>query len=120
MAETLFKLDMNKIVKGLNDFNNKADKAMQMYLTTKAAQVQSDMQNSKPWTDRTGMAKLSLTARVSKPSEEVYRLTLAHGVTYGIWLELANEKNYAILAPTLQKVAPEIIQGLGQVMQVRI
>ncbi len=86
--------------------------AMLMYMNTKASEVESYMKLNRPWTDRTNMAKATLNTKVSQPDENTIRMTLAHGVDYGIWLELAHEKNYAIIGPTLNIKGPEVIQGM--------
>lgn len=94
-----------------NNLDNMAEKAtvaLLMLMSTEAARVECQMKRERPWFDRTGDAKESLTARVSQPSRNKIRMTLSHGVDYGIWLELANEKKYAIIAPTLNKEGPVI------------
>ena len=62
------------------------------------------------------MAKALLNAKVSQPSPTIVRITLAHGVDYGIWLELAHEKNYAIIAPTVREEGPRIVSDLDNLM----
>lgn len=87
--------------------------AIQMFAVTKAPQLQAYMQTHRPWTDRTGMAKATLRATVSKKDNHTVRITLSHGVDYGIWLELAHEKRYAIIAPTLTTQGPKLYQQLA-------
>ena len=57
-----------------------------------------------------------LNAKVSQPSKTLVRITLSHGVSYGIWLELANEKNYAIVAPTVRDEGPRIVKDLSDLL----
>lgn len=113
-----FKLDYNSstLKKNLDKMTTKLGAVVLMYSATKASEIQSKMQQNRPWTDRTGKAKATLSAKVSRPSETLIRTTLAHGVDYGIWLELAHEKNYAIIAPTIDKEAPRIIDDLNDLM----
>lgn len=87
-----------------------------MYMAIKASEIESKMKQNRPWTDRTGMAKATLNVKVSQPSETVVRMTLAHGVEYGIWLELAHEKNYAIVAPTVREEGPRVVKDLNNLM----
>jgi len=87
-----------------------------MYASTKAIKIESTMKKNRPWTDRTNMAKTMLSARVSRPDENLIRITLAHGVDYGIWLELANGKNYAIIIPTVEQEGPRIVEDLNDIM----
>ena len=113
-----FKLDYNEssLKKNLDNMSAKLGAVILMYSATKAAELQSKMKLNRPWTDRTGMAKAMLSAKVSQPSQNIVRITLAHGVSYGIWLELAHEKNYAIIAPTIREEGPRIVEDLGDLM----
>lgn len=113
-----FKLDYNSstLKKNLDTMSTKLGAVLLMYVSTKASEIQAKMKLNRPWTDRTGMAKALLNAKVSQPSISVLRITLAHGVNYGIWLELANGKNYAIIAPTIRDEGPRIVKDLNNLM----
>ena len=101
---------------GLDKMSAKLGVAVLMYANTKAAEIQSKMKVNRPWTDRTGMAKAMLTTAVSQPESSIIRVTLAHGVDYGIWLELAHEKNYAIIQPTINEEGPKFVKDLNGLM----
>lgn len=113
-----FQLDYNKstLKKNLDKMSVKLGAVVLMYASTKASEIQSKMKLNRPWTDRTGMAKALLNAKVSQPNKNTVRITLAHGVDYGIWLELANGKNYAIIAPTIREEGPRIVEDLNNLM----
>ena len=113
-----FKLDYNQsdLKKNLDKMSVKLGAVVLMYAATKASELQAKMKTNRPWTDRTGMAKALLNAKVSQPSKNIVRITLAHGVKYGIWLELAHEKNYAIIAPTIREEGPRIVKDLNNLM----
>lgn len=106
------KFDTSELDKGMDGLVSKMEAAVMMYASTKALAIESDMKNNRPWTDRTGMAKATLKTFVSRPDAKVVRITLAHGVEYGIWLELANEQNYAIILPTLKKEKNVVIKDM--------
>lgn len=114
----LFKLDYDtsSLKKNIDEMSIKLGAVVLMYSATKASELQAKMKVNRPWTDRTGMAKATLNAKVSQPSQDIVRITLAHGVDYGIWLELAHEKNYAIIAPTIREEGPRIINDLNNLM----
>lgn len=113
-----FRLDYSGsgLSKGLGNFGPKFGAMILMYASTKASELESKMKVNRPWTDRTNMAKMTLSAKVSQPSSNIVRITLAHGVDYGIWLELANGKNYAIVAPTIREEGPRVIEDLSNLM----
>lgn len=113
-----FQLDYDKstLKKNLDKMSAKLGAVVLMYASTKASEIQAKMKLNRPWTDRTGMAKALLNAKVSQPNKDTVRITLAHGVDYGIWLELAHEKNYAIIAPTVRDEGPRIVEDLNNLM----
>ena len=106
----------SSLSKNLDKMSEKLGAVILMYSATKASELQAKMKVNRPWTDRTGMAKALLNAKVSQPSKEVVRITLAHGVDYGIWLEFAHGKNYAIIAPTINEEGPRLVEGLNNIM----
>lgn len=106
----------SSLSKNLDKMGEKLGALVLMYSATKAQELESKMKVNRPWTDRTGMAKATLSARVSQPDEKTIRITLAHGVEYGIWLELANEQRYAIINPTIQQEGPKLIEDLNGIL----
>lgn len=113
-----FQLDYSNstLKKNLEKMSEKLGAVILMYAATKASELQAKMKLNRPWTDRTNMAKMTLSAKVSQPDKNTVRITLAHGVDYGIWLELAHGKNYAIIAPTVREEGPRIIEDLNDLM----
>ena len=108
--------DSSSLKKNLDKMGVKLGAVILMYASTKASEIQYKMKVNRPWTDRTGMAKALLTCRVSQPTKTIVRLTLAHGVDYGLWLELAHGKNYAIIEPTIREEGPRIVDDLDNLM----
>lgn len=113
-----FKLDYQSstLCKNLDNMSQKLGAVILMYSNTKANELQAYMKRNRPWTDRTGMAKALLNAKVSQPNSNTIRITLAHGVDYGTWLELAHGKNYAIIAPTIRQEGPRLVSDLNNIM----
>lgn len=116
VATLKFDYDKSKLGQNMEKFSQKLGAAVLMYANTKAVQLEASMKRNRPWTDRTGMAKATLRTVVTQPDQNTIRITLAHGVSYGIWLELAHEKKYAIVNPTLEKEAPNVVDGLQDLM----
>lgn len=99
-----FKFDKSKLEKGLSQFESKAMAAIEMKVSTQyAPKLQENAQLNARWENRTGEARRRLNGSYETVSEG-FKLILAHGVDYGIWLELANEKKYAIIMETIEYV----------------
>lgn len=65
-----------------------------------------------PWRDRTGDARegidFSVDEDINNPT-----LYLFHTVSYGVWLEVRWNGEYAIIIPTLEAMGPELMLKLG-------
>jgi|GEM_PF-1173619 len=78
-----------------------------------AARMQNEAQATHPWINRTYMAERSIMGRVERRGDLI-RITLSIGVNYGVYLELAMRKRWAIVWPTIRKYTPEILKGVAK------
>lgn len=105
-----FKFDFSALDAFFSSMPARTDAAIRGYARNAAQKLQSEAQHDARWTDRTGDARRRLRGYESKVANG-YQIALEHGVKYGIYLEEAMEKRYAIIQPTIQKVSPEILKG---------
>lgn len=113
-----FRFDATGLESGLKDLEFKAALAVLAYGDTASQKLQNEAQKNAPWTDRTGMARRQLNGYVEDHTyRNIVRVCLAHGVDYGIWLELAHEKRFAIVQPTIDLKSQEIFQGLSYLLE---
>ena len=106
-----FYIDDSELKFGMEQFAKKADIAIQLFAETNAKNLEKEAKQGRPWTDRTGDARKRLNGTVEKTSTG-YRIVLAHGVDYGLWLELANEGKYGIVDKTMNLQAPLILSDM--------
>lgn len=64
--------------------------------------LETEAKQNAPWQDQTANARQSLYAFVRDVSRDTVELYLAHGVEYGIYLEVKYAGKYAIIWPTLE------------------
>lgn len=102
----------DEIQVGLENLDMKMVAAFDIYCTTAAKKLETHAKKNRPWTDRTGDARKRLTGSSELVGGTSARVVLAHGVDYGVWLELAHEKRYAIVEPTVRLQSNEILKGL--------
>ena len=103
-----FKFNPEKLLAGLTETESKAEAAIKKFAESGANKLEAYAKENARWQNRTGDAR----RRLKGSTEQVkngYRLSLAHGVDYGIWLELAMERRYAIIEETIQKVGQDEI-----------
>lgn len=103
-----FEMDSKELERNLNKLPKAFDEAIRVYAEQSALKLENYAKEHRRWTDRTGQARQRLNASVSEDPKG-YMITLAHGVDYGIWLELAHERRFAIISETIDKVGSETI-----------
>ena len=112
-----FRMDISGMVTGLNKLAARSDAAIRVYAEQGAIKLRDFAQENRRWTDRTGQARQRLHGYVGTISKG-YRIILAHGVDYGIWLELANEKRFAIIPQAIEYVGTfEIMPGFERLLE---
>ena len=111
----MVQFDYDEVIKNLGVLAQKTQAGLLMYAQTEASKLESYMKINRPWTDRTSMAKNTLAARASGTKTGA-RITLSHGVDYGIYLEVCNEQKYAIVQPTLRIKGPEVLKGAASII----
>ena len=111
----MVRFDYSNIISNLGVLSTKTEMGLLMYAQTKANELESYMKINRPWTDRTSMAKNTLSGRASKIDNGV-RITLSYGVDYGIYLERAHEQRFAIIEPTIRIKGPEVLKGAASII----
>ena len=112
----LYVLDTSKLLKRIKELDRRFDIAIMMYANTQSAKLEGYMKANRPWVDRTGEAKRRLSANAEQ-TEEGVQIVLSHGISYGVWLELAHEKRYAIIAPTIRIKSKEVMLGCQNLIE---
>lgn len=81
-----------------------------------AGRLEGEMKATAPWQDRTGAARGGLFGD-TRLGPDSLSIILGHTVDYGVYLELAHEGRYAILWPTAQQFAPEIVRSFQRLLE---
>ena len=110
-----FEMNSKQLQDGMKKLDERAEEAILMYGKDQSKVLESYAKEHAPWTDMTTMARKSLRGDAMK-IENGGRITLSHGVEYGIWLELANEKRYAIVKPTIETKGKDVLNGYANLL----
>lgn len=111
------KLDISNLMAGLDTAKGRAEEAILILAHQGGLKLQNFARENRKWTDRTGAARQRLTGGAER-IDAGYRIYLAHGVDYGIWLELAHEKRFSIIPQAIEYVgAFEIMPGFERLME---
>ena len=112
------KLNSDKFLNNLTQTENRLLRATRLYAETSAAQLEAYAKQNAPWKDITGISRQTISHDVKS---ERYKQTiiLRGGVSrHFIFLELAFERRYAIIEPTMIKLAPGVIRGWRKIIGV--
>lgn len=102
-------------ITGVEEYIARVWAAIYAVCQRRAPEIQNWMRQNAPWTDRTGNARQGLNTQIEASQDEI-ALFFAHGVFYGIFLELRNSGRYAVVNPALDHWGPIIWQDVLVVM----
>lgn len=91
-------------------FTERSQSGMFGIFAAVATQAQDYAKKNFKWTPRSGAAHTGLNAGVRAMNDSELELWVAHSVNYGIYLELAMQKRYAILVPTIDYIRPILFE----------
>ncbi len=90
--------------------------ALGLYADTAAKKMEAHAKSNAPWTDRTANARQSIEGDHFWRGDELV-VRLSGGMEYSVYLELAHEKKYAILKPTIDLFAQETLAGYQKLVK---
>ena len=71
-------------------YENEIHDAIKQIADRYAPDIEAWMKSNAPWTDRTGNARQTLNTEVQEVASIMVGIILAHGVDYGVFLELSH------------------------------
>ena len=110
------KLNSDKFLNNLTQTENRLLRATRLYAETSAAQLEAYAKQNAPWKDITGISRQTISHDV-KSDRYKQTIILRGGVSAHFpYLELGFERRYAIIEPTMIKLAPGIVKGWRKVI----
>jgi len=109
MANRGIKVDTSKVRANLGLFYTQSVATAKAGMAVKVANDENRAKANRPWTDRTGQARASITGSMEF-DDSVIRGALAIGADHGIFLEKANGGKYAIVWPTVLENQRELLE----------
>lgn len=113
--------DASEVLKGLKDINrsltSKEYGGLQMLFQTASSKMEAWAKQNAPWTDRTGAARQRLHGEAYWEDKDVVVAAIMHQVYYGVYLELAHQRKYAILERTIVEHQHEIMEAVYKLLK---
>lgn len=111
MARISFTFDDRRMRQKVQSMDSRVNQAIGAVVDYHGLLGEGAMRSNAVWTDRTGAARSSLSTDVEHSGSK-HTITFAHGVHYGIWLEIANSGRYQVIMPTIREVGPMLMNNL--------
>lgn len=108
---------INQVLSNLEAFNDRLRAALVLDAQNIAREMERWTKENAKWEDRTSNARQFLKSHVKWVHTDELIVSMIHHVEYGVYLELANERKYAILEEAIHKYAPEFIEGWKQIIR---
>ena len=99
-----------------NGVNAKVRAGIELYGATASKKLEGNAKQYADWQDRTGNARNSIQGNFNWKGKKA-TIELSGNVDYFVYLELAHEKKYAVLIPTIQKDGPEVLEGYREIFK---
>lgn len=113
-----FKWDSRELVQGVKDFSPRVEAYIGAVVEFQATKGSAQMKARARWTDRTGNARAGLFT-VVRHFPKRHEAVFSHTMSYGFWLEVANDEKYAIIMQSVRLAGRDIMSqlqgGLGNV-----
>lgn len=108
---SLDSLSVRNTLKELEAYNDRTIAGLEIVSKSAAKQMEAYAKKNAKWTDRTGNARQKLTGDAYWVDPKTLETVIAHQMDYGVWLELAMGRKYAILEEALNNVAPDLLKA---------
>lgn len=104
-------VNVGQVTTNMRKLKTRCAEAVHQIADRNFIEMENFAKSNASWTDRTGDARRSIE-KVDKSNAQAIEFWLIIGVTYGIWLEIANQGKFQILRPTLTIFEPKIKKEL--------
>ncbi|MCD3217484.1 hypothetical protein FDJ70_07590 [Clostridium botulinum] len=111
-----FDVNIDGILRGFTIFETRSKVALGVYADTAGKKLETYAKENAKWTDDTGLARKTIKGGKEWEGEKC-NVYVAGNMEYSPFLELCNDKKYAILKPSVNKLSPEILRGLKNLMR---
>lgn len=114
--------EFKQLINSLENYDKKCNTAFNMYGNTVKKDLERKARKNAKWTDRTGQARKSITGTY-KNNFDKHEISLEgyarkeDGEDYFQYLELYHQKKNAILYPTIEENADEVVDGFVDVLK---
>lgn len=105
-------VDLGQVKGNMRNLTSRLRDAAHAVVDNDFIQMENFAKSNAPWQDRTGDARRSIQKK-DLSNQDYILFYLIIGVSYGLYLELANQGKFQILRPTMTVFEPQLKKHLG-------
>lgn len=109
------RVNVSDVLNNLSGIQTRIQAAAKVYGDTAAAQLEAEAKSNAPWNDITGNSRQTIQGDCQMLGN-VARISISGFTPQFKFLELAHEKKWAILNPTIMKNASKIAEGFKKII----
>lgn len=109
--------DVGQLTRGITQYETRFKSALRLLCDVSARKMEEWAKQNAPWTDRTGNARQGLKGQAYWGDRETMVIVVSHSVDYGLWLELAMNRNYAVLEDAIEEKRSELFRAIERLMK---
>ena len=116
MAQVRVSYDDKKLRRNLKNFDSNLSRSLAIVTDRRAAITEGELKQRAPWTDDTGAARAGLMA-IPNHGPGFIEILMTYSVDYGIWLEIANNRKYAVIGPMMRIAGDALMKDLQNLIE---
>ncbi|MBN3370956.1 hypothetical protein [Clostridium botulinum] len=105
-------VNVDDVIDGLSEFEMQSKASIGMYADIAAKNMEEYAKKNAPWKDQSGMDTETIKGGKQWEGDKCNFYVSGNMECYP-FLELCNDKKYAILKPTIDKLSPQILKGMS-------
>lgn len=107
-----FTWNSKELTQGIRELTPRIDAYVGAVVEFQSTRGSAYMRAQARWTDRTGNARAGLFTVVRHTPMVRHEAVFSHTMSYGFWLEVANDEKYAIIMQSVRVAGREIMVQL--------
>lgn len=108
--------DLSEFDSGINFMQTRFQSALLMLAEITSVKMEEYAKDEAIWINRTGNARQGLRGDAYYVTKDQIEIVLSHQVEYGIWLELAHDRNYAILEEAIEENIDQLYSAIKRLI----
>lgn len=116
MAQVRATYDDKQLRHNIKNFDRNFRRNLEAVNDRRAAITTGDLKRQAPWTDNTGAARSGLSA-IPNAGPGFIEIFMSYSVQYGIWLEIAHDRKYAVITPMMRIAGDALMKDLNGLIE---